>query len=71
MGGYMTQDQVCADWCDLIQPGFAELSFDIVFLGESKAAEGLYARVCCSPACFRSKHFCHVGLGSAGFIIVK
>ena len=62
----VAQDHVRADRRHLIQAGFAELAFDVVFLGEAEAAMRVDAGLAGRPAGLGGQHLAHIGLLAAG-----
>src|SRR5215831_14202280 len=65
MFGEKAENQIRRNRCHLIKPRFAELAFDIVFLGKPKTAIGLNAGFCGSPGRIGRQELRHVGLGAA------
>ena len=64
MLGQIRQDQVGADRRHLVQPGFAVLALDVVFLGEAEAAMGLDADIRRLEGSVGGEHLRHVRLGA-------
>ena len=50
----------------MVQAGFAEFAFDIIFLGEGETAMGLHTGVGGGPGGVGGQHFGHIRLGAAG-----
>ena len=67
----MAQDQVRADRRNLVQPRFAELALDVIFLRETEAAMRLDALIGRIPARFRCQQLGHVRLGTARLACIK
>src|SRR5262245_38503093 len=65
MLGDIGKNEIGRDRRDLIEPRFAELAFDIIFLGKAETAVGLDAGVRGLPRGIGGKHLRHVGLGAA------
>ena len=55
----------------MIKPCFAELAFNVVFVGKAESAMELNAGIRRFPTGFRSQVFGHVGLRAAGLLRVK
>src|ERR1035437_2325355 len=60
----ISQDHICRNWRNLIKTRLAKLSLNVVFLGETKSAVGLYANVRCLPRRVSGKHLCHICFGT-------
>src|SRR4051794_33698880 len=58
--GDVGQNQIGRDRRDLIEPRLAEFALDVVFLGEAKAAMGLYAGIGRVPGGIRRQHLGHI-----------